>query len=202
MNGQVDSLAAIRQVADHMQPEISKFDDEVFGDFRYCPDNLYNRDFPSVEVTTPDGTPVHVSLTNTNNVVQISCVKVKMDGEWWSVDEFNICIETHADHENDFPQFKFRWNANEKTPERFGALEHAEFHSGRGQFAWFNYEGKGESRVERGIIAEGIVIPESLIGRTAFQGRPLQWSLDVREKEREIINASRLHEFILLVPFR
>lgn len=185
-----------------MQPEISKFEEESFGDFRYNPDGLYTRDFPFFEITTPDGTPVHVSLENNRNVVQISCIKVKLEGEWWSVDQLNICSETHLDSEAIFPQFKFRWNANEKTPDRVGALEHAEFHPAPGQWAWFNYEGAGESRVERGIPNGEIVIPESLRDQAEFQGRPLQWSLDVGEKEKEIVKASRLHEFILLVPFR
>ncbi len=198
------TLEAVRDFATRMQPDIFLFGDEAFGRFLVSPHIVFNRDNPHFEYSTEDGLYVKVDLDMTRDKTQVGSIAVLMDGNWWSVDPYNIICKTNPDHEREinFPAFELRWIHHDREPERKGTLEYVSFRAAHNEGVFYSYLGNEEKRHIYNLDPEKYPVPESLIGATELQGRKLGWKIDTNAMELEIIQRSAIYEFMASVPFR
>lgn len=197
-------LSAVQTFADRVQPEVFLYEDQDFGRFHFTPSVVFNRDNPHFSYETEDGLYVKVDLDYTRQKVQIGSIAVLLGGEWWSVDRYNIICKTNPDHERDltFPAWELRWANDANRPQQIGELQHVAYTIAEHQGVFYNYEGRFEHRRVFGRNVDAAQFPESLIDQSEFQGRKLDWKLDTKSKEQEIISRSAIYEFLVSVPTR
>jgi hypothetical protein len=200
----ISTLPAVQSFATRVQPEIALYDNESFGRFYFTPNVVINRDNPHFCYETEDGLYVKVDLDYTRKSFQIGSITVLMDGEYWCVDPYNIVCKTNPYHEPDttYPSWELRWAADVMRPERMGKLEHVSLALEYGKGVFYNYEYGDEQRWVYGLTGAEAQFPESLVGSAQFQDRKLDWNIDSKAKEQEIIARSAIYEFLVSVPTR
>ncbi len=200
----ITSWSDVAKFAERVQPAVSPFEAEDLGNFRISPYGLWERDFPFFEYSGPDGLEVRVSLeVLPGKPSTISKVAVRLGEEWWSVDSYEICRFTHHHGDLAYPQYRFRWSADESVPERIGQLNYAEYSPcmGRQVSFWYGRDGK-EHRMLDNHFPETTPVPTTLVGQTEFFGRSFDQNIDVPSKTEEILRASQIDRFMLSVPKR
>ena len=198
MAPQLSTFQQAREFAHTLSPAIGP-GMESFGAFDCDGDGLFERYFPYFEYRCDPDLLARIEL-EFREYAALSGVKVKIGGEWWGVDDYNITCEPVSPHTAPYPQFFMRWLADPRRPESCGALEHFECRFALDDFVFYNFEGAAELR--HGAGENGAAAPASLRGLAEFGGRPVLWRMDAALKAGEILEASRLGEFLAAVPRR
>lgn len=181
-------------------PDISSFKNEKISHYDFQFDGLYNKESPYLAYTTSRGCKVSLEILFISKAsIEICAVTVNLNGQWWSLDQHEICFSTHSESDQVFPQFKFRWNAYDTRSDHLGQLNYAEYIVEKNQSIFFHYPNSlQEERILRNL-PDYPELPSTLIGQSEFLGHPLVWQIDVAKKSEEILLASELENFIMCI---